>query len=72
MGFVDNRNVEVRCPKCGRTVKQTIGDARRSRSIRCPGGHTINVDGSQLDRGTRQVEKAHDDLMRRLKRGGGV
>lgn len=66
-GFLDKSEIEFPCPKCGRKVKQRIGDGRKNRSIRCHGGHTINVDGSDLDRGTREVEKSLDKVFRRLR-----
>jgi DNA-directed RNA polymerase subunit RPC12/RpoP len=65
-GFLDKEEISFPCPKCGRTVKQRIGDGRTNRSIRCPGGHTIHVDGTDLDRGTRQVEQSLDKLFGRF------
>jgi Zn finger protein HypA/HybF involved in hydrogenase expression len=56
-GIIDRAPIEFECPECNRKVKTTIGEARRNRSIRCPGGHTIKVDGSQLDRETRKIEQ---------------
>ena len=56
-GFLDKTKIDLDCPECGQKVAQTIGEARRNRSIRCPGGHTIEVDGSQLDRETRKIEQ---------------
>lgn len=41
--------------------------ARRSRSMRCPGGHSISVDGSDLDHGTRKVERELTKVLRRFK-----
>jgi hypothetical protein len=66
-GFLDKAEFEFGCPSCGRNVKTTIGDGRRNRTIRCPCGQNINVDGSDLDRGTRQVEQEMDKLFRRLR-----
>jgi hypothetical protein len=66
-GFLDDAEFEFDCPDCGRTVRTTIGDSRRNRSIPCPGGHTIEVDGSDLDRATRDAERQFDRLTRRLK-----
>lgn len=66
-GFLDHAPIEFPCPKCGRKVRQTIGDGRRNKPIRCPGGHSINVDGSGLDAVTRQVERRIDDMSRKLK-----
>ena len=54
----DDALIEFPCPKCGRTVKTTLGAGRRNVSIPCPGGHAINVDGSELDREMRKADKA--------------
>lgn len=65
-GFLDDHPLEWPCPECGRTVKTTVGDGRRNRSIRCPGGHFIEVEGSSLDKATREAEQAIDKIMRRF------
>lgn len=66
-GFLDHAPLEWPCPECGRTIKTTVGDGRRNRSIRCPGGHTIEVEGSDLDRATRRMEQSVDRILRRFK-----
>jgi hypothetical protein len=66
-GFLDDAEFEFDCPECGRTVRTTVGDGRRNRSIRCPGGHTIEVEGSGLDRATRDAERQLDRLTRKFK-----
>lgn len=65
-GFIDDAPLEFPCPECGRNVKTTVGEGRRNRSIRCPGGHTIEVEGSGLDSATRQMEQKLDKIMRRF------
>jgi hypothetical protein len=59
--------IEFECPSCHATVKTTTGAARRSATVRCPNGHEIKTEGSQLDRETRKVERAVDDLLRRFR-----
>lgn len=66
-GLMDGAPIEAHCPQCGRKVKTTVGAARRGRSVRCPGGHPISVDGSDLDRGTRKVERELNKALRRFK-----
>lgn len=66
-GFMDGGEISFPCPRCGRNLKQTVGQGRRNRPIRCPGGHTVEVDGSSLNRATKQAEKAVDDIMRKLR-----
>jgi len=63
---LDDHPLEHPCPECGATVRTTLGQARRNQSITCPDGHTIEVDGSDLDRETRKVEQAVDKLLRGL------
>lgn len=64
---MDDAEFEFKCPECGRTLKTTVGSGRRNRSIRCPGGHTINVDGSGLDKATREAEKSLNKTLGRLR-----
>ncbi len=59
----DKEPLEFECPECNAKVRTTIGDARRSKTLTCPNGHTIRTDGSQLDRETRKVERAIDDVI---------
>lgn len=65
-GILDDAPLEIPCPECGRKAKTTVGESRRNASIRCLGGHTIQVDGSGLDTGVNQVEKRIDDMKRKF------
>ena len=65
-GFMDDAPIEAHCPQCGRKVKTTVRASRRGRSMRCPGGHRIEVDGSGLDRETRKVERELNKVLRRF------
>jgi hypothetical protein len=65
-GFFDKESLEFDCPECGRTVRTTVGDARKSRTVRCPGGHTIQQDGASLDRGARKMERSIENLLKRF------
>lgn len=64
-GFMDDAPIELEC-QCGRKVKTTVGASRRGGSVRCPGGHRIEVDGSGLDRETRKVERELNKVLRRF------
>ncbi len=56
---------------CGATVASTIGEIRRSPMLACPKcGSMIHVDGSDLDRGLRNVDRAFDKMDRAIKRIG--
>jgi lysyl-tRNA synthetase class I len=37
----DDEPIEVRCPKCGKTVRVARRDAERSMTVRCPAGHDV-------------------------------
>lgn len=65
-GFLDDHQLDFDCPECGRSVKTTLGAARRDGKVQCGGGHTIHMEGSQLDSETRKVEKSMNDLMKRF------
>jgi hypothetical protein len=62
--MLDNEKLEIPCPECQQVVRTTIGRARRSPTVRCPGGHTIKVDARQLDRELGKVDRALDNLIR--------
>lgn len=66
-GFMDGGKLSFPCPECGRPLTQTVGDGRRDQAIRCPGGHTVHVDGSGLDHAAKQAEKTLDDIMRKFR-----
>lgn len=63
--FFDHAPLKFPCPRCGRQLQQTIGDARENRTIVCPGGHSVKVDGSQLDSETRKAEESMGRLFRK-------
>ncbi len=55
--LIDGAEIEVPC-ECGRVVKTTVRELRRSPTLQCPEGHTIVVDGSQFDRDLQPVDEA--------------
>jgi hypothetical protein len=69
-GFLDKTSLEIDCPSCGRKVKTTVGDARRSPTLRCPSGHEVEVDASQFDRELKKVDRSLADFEKSLKRLG--
>lgn len=69
-GFLDNSEIDVTCPN-GHTIHVAVGVLRRSPTFTCPNcDATIEVDGSDLDRGMRKVDRAFDDLQKTLKKLG--
>lgn len=61
-------DLEVNCPDCGATVKVTLQDVAKHRSVRCRRGHrfTLKDDGG----GARKTQRSLDDLDRAIKRLG--
>lgn len=53
----DNTPIEFKCPECGRKLKSSVGAARRSRTVRCSGGHSVKLEGAQFDKQLRDLTK---------------
>jgi hypothetical protein len=67
---LNREKIDVECD-CGATVTSTIGAIRRSPTLACPKcGATIQVDGSDLDRGARSVDRAFGEMDRAIRRIG--
>lgn len=65
---LDDAPFDPECPQCGRKVGATLGDVRRGRTIRCPGGHVVEVQVSaKAERDLRKTEKALDDIGKAFK-----
>lgn len=62
MGFPDNESLGIECPECGRDVRATIGDARRNRTVHCGAGHSIELNGREMERPIRDIEAAFKKL----------
>jgi len=63
----DNAELSTVSCKMGHKVRITIGQARRSGEIRCRVcGQAIKIDGTDLQRKLRDVERALDDLRKTL------
>jgi len=73
-GFLDNAEIDVPCPNCGKKIKQKLGGLKNSPTIRCPGcGSSIKLDASGpkgAAKSLQQVEKGIDDLRRTLRKLG--
>lgn len=70
---VDSWEVGIPCPKCGAQNKVSLGQIEREETIQCLNcGVKINLkdkDGG-VRRGTRDIQRALDDLNRTLRRFG--
>ena len=58
-GFLDDARVDdFRCPACGARIGGvTVGQLRKSPTLRCSAGHTVKLDSSEFDDGVRSVER---------------
>jgi len=69
MGILDGQTVDVPCPECGHKNGRKVEDLRRSPTIVCGGcSKSIKIEASGLDRETKKVDKAIDDLKRAFKK----
>lgn len=67
---LDHEKIDLDCD-CGATVTNTIGELRRSPTLACPKcGMTIQVEGSDLDRGVRNINRAFGKMDRDIRRIG--
>ncbi|MDM0003911.1 YnfU family zinc-binding protein [Variovorax sp. J22G73] len=69
-GFLDNAEIEIPCPKCGKKSKQRLGRLNNNSSIRCGFCGTIielKTDGpGGLAQAKKSAEKSLADLKRSL------
>jgi hypothetical protein len=67
---LNREKIDIGCD-CGATVASTIAEVRRSPRLACPKcGATIQVDGSDVDRGVRNLDRAFDEMDRTIRRIG--
>ncbi len=57
---INDQKIDVDCEECGEKVWATVGQLRRSPTLRCRNGHEIAVDGSQLNRDLKPADDAVD------------
>lgn len=73
-GLLDNHQIELACPQCGRKFKERLGRLQNNQNIRCPGcGTNISVSTSSpggLTKGLHTVDKSLAELQRSLKKLG--
>jgi hypothetical protein len=69
---LNHERIDLDCDcDCGATVTSTIGEIRRSPTLTCPKcGVTIQVEGSDVDRGVRNIDRAFDKMDRAIRRIG--
>lgn len=61
--FLDDAEVEIPCPKCGKESKQPFGRLRNNPKLTCPSCHLVfHVEAKQLRELLRNVNKSLDDL----------
>lgn len=65
-GFMDAKPIQLPCPLCGAAVPTTVGETRRSPTLRCANGHSVTYQAEQFNDGIQQMEKRVEDMMRRF------
>ncbi len=67
---LDREKIALDCD-CGATGTSTIGELRRSPTLTCPKcGATIQVNGGDVDRGVRNIDRAFGEMDRAIRRIG--
>lgn len=58
----------LKCPKCGHTTQEKVARLERNPKITCGGcGSVINVKADELKKSRREINKAIDDLRKKLR-----
>ncbi len=67
-GFLDNAEVEIPCPKCGKKTKERLGRLKKNPVLRCAGcdtGIQVNANGpGGQAQGMKSVDTGRADLKR--------
>ena len=68
MSDLMKQKLEIKCPKCGRTMRPELDAVKMGRSVRCAGGHSVKL--KDEGGGIAKADRAMSDLERALKRFG--
>ena len=60
--IANQQRLDPTCPQCGATIPLTVGEATRTKTVRCPKGHAVRLD-SDLERKIRGIHQQLDDLL---------
>lgn len=61
-------SLDTECPDCGGTVRFTLEDVAKERTVRCSRGHSVQL--RDEGGGARKVTKALGDLDKAIKKFG--
>ena len=65
---LDSKSIEIRCPKCGKQLAQTIGRLKHNPHIPCPAcGAIIHIKADELREALKSANKAASDLNRKIR-----
>lgn len=64
--LLDNQTIDIDCPACGHKSRKTVGWLKAHRDFACACGQTIHIEADQFRREIAKVDKAVDDLLRKL------
>lgn len=59
---MNSERIDVECPECDRPFKVTMQDVIRGRSVRCPSGHSFQLEDeggeiAKMERELRNIDK---------------
>jgi uncharacterized Zn finger protein len=66
-GLLDDQKIDFPCPECSRKVAARVGQLKRSPTLRCPAGHSFDVDAKQLARDLKKIDQAIANFPKTLK-----
>jgi transposase-like protein len=63
----DSAEVDVRCPKCAKKIRETIGRLKNDAKLTCPDcGFGFTMDAKEFRKSMREVTEAIEKLKRQL------
>lgn len=71
MNLLDNSNIKIPCPHCGKKTKKRVGSVKNDKTFTCPScGKTSALDASDLRKGLNAVQGSLADLQRTIGKFG--
>lgn len=64
-------DLDTDCPSCGSTVKYSLGDVAKRRTVRCARGHSVTLEdegggAAEADKALRDLDKSLGQLSRTI------
>ena len=66
---IDNKTLDIPCPKCSNKIPETIGNIKRNVTITCSRcGTNIKLEADKFKKGIEELEASIDRLKRSFKK----